>query len=139
LVSAPKARASRHPPSGPAVPPGPERAGRAGRPLVVDTFLVRAANDAVHRRHGHDALGFYELQHLGRNLGIPADIGPIRHPAPQVERLCTLGRDDADRDLRGRRIIRAVERQGGNRVAPEPALRLLGQPLRRSVQHRSLR
>ncbi len=56
---------------------------------------MRAADDAVHHRHGQGTRRLNERQNPARDIGIPADIGTARHPAPQVRRLRTLGRDDA--------------------------------------------
>src|SRR5215204_4902862 len=36
---------------GPSIAPGPEGAQGTGRPLIVDPFLVRAADDLVHHRN----------------------------------------------------------------------------------------
>src|SRR4051812_32460837 len=48
----------------PAIAPGPEGAQRTGRSVVVDPFLVRAANDPVHHRDRAHA----KPVHVGQDL-----------------------------------------------------------------------
>jgi len=125
-VSAKRVRSSRHPSISPTIPSGPERAGRAGRPVVVDTLLVRAADDPVGHRDRQRTLGLDERQHLGRNLEVTQDVRTVRQPALHIGGFRSLGRHDADRDLGGGDVIGAIQGHGRHRITPEAPLGLFG-------------
>src|SRR6185312_17436988 len=113
----------------PAIAPGPEGAQRTGRPLVVDPFLVRAADDPVHHRNGAHAKPAHVGQDLLGDTEVLAHIACLGEPSLQFDRLLVLGQNDADRQLARPAVIRAVEGDRGHREAPKAFLGLLGQPL----------
>src|SRR5689334_13151710 len=100
----------------PAIPPGPERAMGAGGPLVIDTVLMWTANDPV-RHHDRLSCGLRdERKHFVRDIYIVANIPVFREPAPEVRDAGILGRNNANRELRCRDIVWAIERDGRDGV-----------------------
>ena len=103
-------------------------------PFVIDAFFMRTADNSV--RH-HDGLGsgrVDERKHLFCYTGIFADICPFGEPAPKVCGLGMLRRNNADRELGCRPIVRAVESDGSYGVAAKSSLSsLLSRSRARSI------
>src|ERR1035441_3403334 len=114
---------------GEAVAARPIRAVRAGVAFgVVDTFLVRAAHDAVGHDHGA------RLMLAKKGLDLLADdrsaayIDAFGEPGlERVGRVALVG-DDRDGNLAGQVRSRAIEGNRRDRVAPESAPSTLRQP-----------
>src|SRR5262245_34403052 len=79
----------------------PELADRAPLTLVVDAFLMRAADDAVGHGDGQHAVTRHELQHLLGNAGVVAHVAGVELPVAHLADFRVLGRNDADDDLAG--------------------------------------
>src|SRR4051794_34462198 len=122
----------------PAIAPGPEGAQGTGRSLVVDPFLVRAADDPVHHRDRAHAKPVHVGQDLLGNPDVLAHVALLGEPSLQFDRLLVLGQNDADRQLARPAVIRAVEGDCSHRVAPKAFLGLLGQPLACSLPDHAL-
>jgi hypothetical protein len=65
-----------------------------------------------------------------------ADVGSIGEPESQLG-LFAFCPENADRDLARRLVVRAIERNGRERLAAHPAFGLLAQPLAGTLQHRA--
>ena len=76
-----------------------------------------------------------EREHFLSYAGIIADIGPFGEPAPKICSLRMLRRNNADRELGCRPIVRAVEGDGSYGVAAKSSLSSLAQPLARTLNH----
>ena len=76
-----------------------------------------------------------EREHFLSYAGIIADIGPFGEPAPKICGLRMLRRNNADRELGCRPIVRAVEGDGSYGVAAKSSLSSLAQPLARTLNH----
>src|SRR3954449_2628186 len=113
----------------PAIASGPEGAQGTGRSLIVDPFLMRAANDPVHHRDRAHAEPLHVGQDLLGNPDILAQIARLGEPALQLDGLFVLGQNNADRQLTRPAVIRPVEGDRSHREAPKAFLGLLGQPL----------
>ena len=114
---------------------GPERTIRAGGSFVVDTFFVWTANDPV--RH-HDRLSSSvcdEREHFLRHIDVVANIAAFGEPALEVRDLGIFGGHDTDSELRCQGIVWAIKGHSRHRVAPEPLLGSLVQPLACALQH----
>ena len=77
-----------------------------------------------------------EREHFLSYAGIIADIGPFGEPAPKICGLRMLRRNNADRELGCRPIVRAVEGDGSYGVAAKSSLSSLAQPLACTLNHR---
>ena len=112
--------------AGPAVPMCPERALWTCGPLgIVDPFLVRAANDAIHERDRYGLVRVDENAYLTGDLRIGTHIRLFGEPALERMRFRTFSGNDSHCNLRGPLIIRAVERHCGHRIAAKATTRLL--------------
>jgi hypothetical protein len=95
---------------------------------VVDTFLVRAADDAVGHDHGASLMLAKEGLDLLADNRIVAYIDVFGEPAfEHVGRFAFVG-DDGDGNLGGQVRSRAIECNRRDRVAPESAPSTLRQP-----------
>jgi hypothetical protein len=114
---------------GEAVAARPIRAVRAGLAFgVVDTFLVRAAHDAVGHDHRASLMLAKEDQDLLADDRIAAYIDVFGEPAFElVGRVAFVG-DDGNCNLGGQVRSRAIEGNRRDRVAPESAPSTLRQP-----------
>ena len=97
--------------------------------MVIDAFFVRAADDTVCHHNGPSCGRIYEREHFFCYAGIVADIGAFGEPAPKICGLGMLRRNNANRELGCRPIVRAVESYGSYRVAAKSSLSSLAQPL----------
>ena len=91
---------------------------------------MRTADNSV--RH-HDGLGSGRVdkrKHLFCYTGIIADICPFGEPAPKTCGLGMLRRNNADRELGCRGIVRSVEGDGSYGVAANSSLSSLAQRAR---------
>jgi len=95
----------------PAIASGPELARRAGGPFVIDAFFVRTADNPVRHQDGPSSGCVDEREHLFCYARIIADIGRFGEPAPKICDLGMLGRNNTDRELGCRPIVRAVEKR----------------------------
>jgi hypothetical protein len=114
---------------GEAVAARPIRAVRAGVAFgVVDTFLVRTADDAVGHDHGTSLVLSKEGLDLLADNRIAADIDAFGEPAFElIGRVAFVG-DDRDGNLGGQVRSRAIEGDRRDRVSPESAPSTLRQP-----------
>src|SRR3954467_5349022 len=80
----------------PAIASGPVGAQRTGRPLIVDPFLVRAANDPVHHRDRAHAKPLHVGQDLLGYSDILAHIARLGEPSLQLDSLFVLGQNNAN-------------------------------------------
>jgi hypothetical protein len=119
----------------PAVASGPERASRTGGPFVIDAFFMWTAGNSVRHHDGPGSGGVDEREHFFRNAGIVADVGPFGEPASKVCDVDILSRDDPDGELGGTGIVRAIERDGGDRVAAKSSFGSFAQPLACTLEH----
>jgi hypothetical protein len=88
---------------------------------VVDTFLVRAADDAVGHDHGASLMLAKEGLDLLADDRVAAYIDVFGEPAfEQVGRIALVG-DNRDGNLGGQVRSRAIEGNRRDRVAPESA------------------
>jgi hypothetical protein len=97
--------------------------------LVIDAFFVRTADNSVRHHNGPSSGRVDEREHFFCYTGIIADIGPFGEPAPKICGLGMLRRNNADRELGCRPIVRAVESDGSYGVAAKSSLSSLAQPL----------
>jgi len=97
--------------------------------LVIDAFFVRAADDSVCHHDGPSSGRLDEREHFLCHTGIIADIGPFGEPAPKICGLGMFRRNNTDRELGCRPIVRAVESDGSYGVAAKSSLSSLAQPL----------
>ena len=96
------------------------------------------ADNSVRHHDGPGSGGVDEREHFFRNAGIVADVGPFGEPASKVCDVDILSRDDPDGELGGTGIVRAIERDGGDREPRSPLLALLRSRLRARSSMRSL-
>jgi len=75
--------------------------------LVIDAFFVRTADNSVRHHNGPSPGRVDEREHFFCYAGIIADIGPFGEPAPKICGLGMLRRNNADRELGCRPIVRA--------------------------------
>ena len=75
--------------------------------MVIDAFFVRTADNSVRHHNGHSSGRVDEREHFFCYAGIIADIGPFGEPAPKICGLGMLRRNNADRELGCRPIVRA--------------------------------
>jgi len=75
--------------------------------LVIDAFFVRTADNSVRHHNGPSSGRVDEREHFFWYTGIIADIGPFGEPAPKICGLGMLRRNNADRELGCRPIVRA--------------------------------
>src|SRR3954466_11631337 len=113
----------------PAIASGPEGAQGTGRSLVVDPFLVWAANDPVHHRDRAHAKPVHVGQDLLGNTDVLAHIARLGEPSLELDCFFVFGQNNADRQLTRPAVIRPVEGDRSHREAPKPFLGSLGQPL----------
>src|SRR5439155_18358154 len=107
-------------PSGPPVPPHPERAPRAGLSLlVVHPLLVRAADDATGESHRPHPVRREEIEDGLADRCVCPHVALVVEPALELGRLGILGRHDADRDLGGPRVVGAIERHRAYGISSE--------------------
>src|SRR5258708_914238 len=114
---------------GKAVAARPMRAVRAGVAFgVVDTFLVRTADDAIGHDHGTSLMLAKEGLDLLADNRIAAYIDAFGEPAFElIGRVAFVG-DDRDGNLGGQVRSRAIEGDRRDRVAPESAPSTFRQP-----------
>jgi len=93
------------------------------------------ADNSVRHHDGPGAGGVDEREHFFHNAGIVADIGPFGEPASKVCDVDILSRDDPDGELGGTGIVRAIERDGGDRVAAKSSFGSFAQPLACTFNH----
>ena len=123
----------------PPVPSGPVWAARAGRSLVVDALLVRAADDPVSQGDRLDAGSVEERQDLGSDLWIRPHIAVVGQPPPQFSRFLFGSQDEGDRYFRCHAVVRAIESDRCHRVSAKASLGLLAEPFDGlSFEHRSV-
>ncbi len=116
--------------TGPTVTPRPERATRAGFSLrVVDALLMRTTNDAIYHRYRANLMSTQEDGDFGANRHIAAHVAALGEPSVQIDRIGIRCRDNADRHLAGTPVIRAIERDGRDRIAAKSSFCFLFQPL----------
>jgi len=74
---------------------------------------VWTADNSISHHDGSGSGSVDEREHFFCNAGIIADIGAFGEPAPKVLRdVGILSRPDADGELGGSGIVRAIERDG---------------------------
>jgi hypothetical protein len=76
-----------------------------------------------------------EREHFFCNADVIANIGPLGEPAPEIRDVGVFSRHNADGELGGSGIVRAIERDGRHRVAAKPPLRSFPQPFECSLEH----
>ena len=103
--------------------------------MVIDAFFVRTAENSVRHHNGLSSGRVDEREHFFCYTGIIADIGPFGEPAPKICGLGMLRRNNADRELGCRPIVRAVESDGSYGVAAKSSLSSLAQPLACTLNH----
>src|SRR4051812_6434908 len=87
--------------TGPAVPPRPERARRTGRTLVIDAFLVRAADDPYASGEGRGGEGLTAV--IGTHpSGKPPEPRPRSAAAPASAEVAPTSRGLVHRSTGGR-------------------------------------
>ena len=103
--------------------------------MVIDAFFVRTADNSVGHHNGPGSGRVDEREHFFCYTGIMADIGPFGEPSPEIYGLGMLRRNNADRELGCRPIVRAVEGDGSYGVAAKSSLSSLAQPLACTLNH----
>ena len=91
----------------------PELANWAPLALVVDTFLMWAADDAVGHGDGQHVVGLDEVQDLLSDAGVVAHVAGVELPIAHLTDFRALGRNDADGDLAGPVRVGAVGTEVG--------------------------
>src|SRR6516225_5822950 len=94
-----------------------------GQPMILSVITMDLAPAADEREH------FFCY------TGIITDIGPFGEPAPKICGLGMLRRNNTDRELGCRPIVRPVESDGSYRVAAKSSLSSLAQPLACTLNH----
>src|SRR6516164_6270096 len=89
-----------------------------GQPIILSVITMDPSSGRVDER-----------EHFFCYTGIVADIGPFGEPASKVGGVGMLSRNNADRELGCRPIVRAVESDGSYGVAAKSSLSSLAQPL----------
>lgn len=86
----------------PAISIPPERAaGAETAGWVINSFFVRAADNATGHDHTADGMGTEEIED-GRADGIVgSDVGPLAEPAAKNDRFLIRSLAEAEHDLRG--------------------------------------
>ena len=115
----------------------PELADRAPLTLVLDAFLMRAADDAVGHGDRQHAVTCHELQHLLGNAGVVAHVAGVELPVADLADFRVLGRNDADDDLAGPVRVGAIEGDRRCRSTAHPFLSFLAQAFEEAVLHRA--
>jgi hypothetical protein len=113
----------------------PELADGAPRTLIVDAFLMRAADDAVGHGDGPHAVLRYEIQHFLGDAGVVAHVAGVEFPVAHLADLLVLGRNNTDNDLAGAGRIRAVEGDGRCRPPAHALLGFLAQAFEEAIRH----
>src|SRR6266852_3574731 len=90
----------------------PKLAHRTPFTLVVDSFLMRAADYSVGHHHRQHAMLLHKFQNLLGDTWVGADIAMIYFPVAQFSYFPILGRHDADHDLCGLAQVGPIERNG---------------------------
>ena len=124
--------------AGPPIAAGPERAFGAGRPLIVDAFLMGAADDPIGHADAQDAMVGEKCRDVGQDLGIVANVAVRREPFPHDARVGVLMLDDRDDQLAGPLVVGTIGCDGRQRVsakAPFGFLRQAFSQLLRLVAH----
>ena len=75
--------------------------------MVIDAFFVRTAENSVRHHNGLSSGRVDEREHFFCYTGIIADIGHFGEPSPKICGLGMLRRNNADRELGCRPIVRA--------------------------------
>jgi hypothetical protein len=91
---------------------------------------VRTADNSVRHHNGPCFGRIDEREHFFCHAGIVADIGPFGEPAPKICGLGILRRNNPDRELGCRPIVRAVESDGSYGLAAKSFLSSLLSRLR---------
>ena len=114
---------------GEAVAACPKRALGAGLALrIVDTFLVRASDDAIRDHDGKYAMLTEEARNLIADNGVVPDVGSFGEPALEQIWLVACVRHDGDSDLRGQIRSGPIEGDCRDGIASESAPGFLRQP-----------
>jgi len=94
--------------AGPAVTVGPERAFRAHRPMVIDVFFMRAADDRLWHHHAADAELLEEADYLFDDVKVLADIALVAIPFAHLCGLATLVLNNGRDQLGSAAIVRTI-------------------------------
>ena len=109
----------------PTVAMRPERALGADGPIrVIRSLLVRTADDTIRHYNRLGPATLYELKDLEAYCWIGANVSVFDEPPLNV-RIAILFGDNTNRYFAGSLIIRSVERDSGNWVAPKTMASLL--------------
>ncbi len=104
----------------PAVAVRPERALRADLSFgVVDPLLMRAAYDPIRHDYRFGSMIPHELEDLATNGRICPNVALLGEPTFQGDRLGVLSGHNPNCDFAGAFVIRPVERDGRDRIAPK--------------------
>ena len=114
--------------AGPAVAVRPERALRANLPFwVIGPFLMRAAYDSIHHDDRQGAMILNEPEDVATNGRICPNIALLDEPTPQGDRLGALRGHNPNCHFAGAFVIRPVEPDRRDRIAPKATTCLLPQ------------
>src|ERR1700731_1268331 len=105
----------------------PEFANRAPFPLVIDSFLVRAANYTIGHYDRARTMLLDEFQNFLGNADVFSDITTKHMPIAYLFRLCIFRGYDTDSGLRRLAEIRTIERNRRKTPSPRPFLGFLAQ------------
>ena len=118
------------------VPPVPELADRAPFSLVINSLLVRAADNAVARHDRPHTMCLDELQDLLRDVWVGTYVANFDLPVAQLLGFGMLGWHHANNNFGSLAQARAIECDCCNWPTPHPLLGLLSQPFQKSILHR---
>src|SRR5882762_4471973 len=111
----------------------PKLASRTPFAFVVDSLLVRAADDAVRHNHRQRSMLLDKFQYLPGDDGIVTDVATIHRPVVHLSHVGVLRRHDADSDFRRFAQVGAVERNRRNWPAAHSLPRFLAQALEEPI------
>ena len=112
--------------AGPAVVVRPERALRADLSFgVIDTLLMWAAYDSIRHDDRYGAMIPHEPEDVATNDRICPNVALLGEPTFQGDRLGVLRGHNTNRNFAGAFVIRPVERDRRDRIAPKATTCLL--------------
>src|SRR5271166_5988666 len=118
------------------IPPVPELADRAPFSLVINSLLVRAADDAVARHDRQHTMRHDEFQDLLRDGWVGTNVANFDLPVAQLLGFRMLGWHHAHNNLGGLAQVRTVECDCCNGPTPHALPGLLSHPFQKSILHR---
>src|SRR5580700_290746 len=120
---------------GKTIPSVPELANRTPFAVVVNAFLVRAADDGVSHRNRQHAMLLHEFQYLAGDARIGTNVTTFHLPVAHLVHPSILGSHDANGDLCRLAQVRTVERNRRHWPTPHSLAGFLAQAIQEAILH----